>query len=142
MKMNGGIIDRAPDAHDVSMTTDDLLSYSPMPESPVPGKSLAEADPELYAAWRDHMRQGFENNQVMFEQILRGFMNPYWTTVWMYRILFGVGVSAFIVAALLAVWGRGDLTIAIFGGLSVASFVAYFVNHPAHSKKIYNLLPG
>lgn len=106
------------------------LSRSPQPMSPIPGRPLAEADPELYAAWRDHMRRGFENNQTMFEQVLAGFMNPYWTTVWMYRILFGVGVAAFVVAAVMAYSGLGATTTAIFGGLSVVSFVGYFLSRP------------
>ena len=38
----------------------------------------------------------FENNQVMFSRVLEAFLNPYWTTVWMYRVLFGVGIAAFI----------------------------------------------
>ena len=91
---------------------------------------MHEADPELYAAWREHMRRGFENNQTMFEQVLTGFMNPYWTTVWMYRILFGVGVAAFVVAAAMAIMGQGALSTAIFGGLSVAAFLTYFLNRP------------
>lgn len=102
---------------------------SPIPPSPVPGKPLSEADPELYTAWREHMQRGFENNQVMFERVLAGFMNPYWTTVWMYRVLFAVGLGAFIVAALLAFQGRDVATIT-FGGLSIASFLTYFFNRP------------
>jgi len=109
---------------------DETNARSPLPPSPQPGKSLLEADPELYAAWREHMRRGFENNQTMFEQVLTGFMNPYWTTVWMYRILFGVGVAAFVVAAGMAIMGQGALSTAIFGGLSVAAFLTYFLNRP------------
>ncbi|MCB0123290.1 MAG: hypothetical protein KDE58_13640, partial [Caldilineaceae bacterium] len=108
----------------------DALARAPIPISPVPGKPLSEADPELYAAWRDHMRRGFENNQTMFEQVLAGFMNPYWSTVWMYRILFGVGVTAFVVAVVMAYLGLGAPTTAIFGGLSVVSFIGYFLNRP------------
>ncbi len=109
---------------------EDAVARSPMPKSPIPGTPLATADPELYAAWRDHMRRGFENNQVMFEQVLTGFMNPYWTTVWMYRILFGIGVAAFVVAALVAVLTQGPILTGIFGGLSVAAFLGYFLNRP------------
>ncbi len=117
---------RAPTAR----TASDAIGRAPIPVSPVPGKPLAEADPELYAAWRDHMRRGFENNQVMFEQVLAGFMNPYWTTVWMYRILFGIGVAAFVVAALVAVLTQGPILTGIFGGLSMAAFLGYFLNRP------------
>jgi len=109
---------------------EDAVARSPMPESPIPGRPLAEADPELYAAWRDHMRRGFENNQVMFEQLLNAFMTPYWTTVWMYRILFGLGIAAFVVAAVAALLNRGAMTTGIFGGLSVAAFLGYFLNRP------------
>lgn len=114
----------------MELEIEEAISRSPIPASPAPGKSLLEADPELYAAWRDHMRRGFENNQTMFEQVLTGFMNPYWTTVWMYRILFGVGVAAFVVAALLALLGRGAASAGIFGGLSVVAFLGYFLNRP------------
>ncbi len=109
---------------------DDSRARSPIPPSPVAGKSLAEADPELYEAWRDHMRRGFENNQTMFEEVLTGFMNPYWTTVWMYRILFGVGVAAFVIAALVAAFTQGPVLTGIFGGISVAAFLGYFLNRP------------
>lgn len=102
----------------------------PIPPSPDSEKSLFDVDAALYDAWREHMQRGFQNNQTMFEQVLNAFMNPYWTTVWMYRILFGVGVVAFVMAALLAVTGQSDVTVGIFGGLSVAAFLAYFVNHP------------
>ena len=78
------------------------ITRMPLPPSPQPGQPLSQADPELYAAWRAHIKRGFENNQTMFEQILAGFMNPYWSTVWMYRILFGVGIGAFLAALLVA----------------------------------------
>ena len=109
---------------------DEGVARSPIPASPTPGKSLLDADPELYAAWRQHMQRGFENNQTMFEQVLTGFMNPYWTTVWMYRILFGIGVAAFLVAALVALLNKGPMTTGIFGGLSVVAFLGYFLNRP------------
>ena len=102
-----------------------------MPPSPKPGVPLAEADPQLYAAWRRHIESGFKNNEIMFQRILDAFINPYWTTVWMYRILFGVGIAAFVVAALLALF-QEDSTVStlIFGGLSVAAFLGYFISRP------------
>ncbi len=114
---------------------------APQPEVaerlPVPagGGTLAQSDPQLYSFWRQHMQKGFENNQTMFDQILNGFMGPYWTTVWMYRILFGVGVLAFLAAIVMAYVSRDNPvtaigTAAIFGGLSVASFLSYFLSRP------------
>jgi hypothetical protein len=99
------------------------------------GKPLAEFDPQLYAAWRKHIESGFENNNEMFHRILNGFMNPYYTTIWMYRILFAVGILAFVAAGVLAYLLRDNPTTAlgsaaIFGGLSVVSFLSYFVSRP------------
>jgi len=90
-------------------------------------------DPELYAAWREHIRDGFQRNNEMFSRVLNAFMTPYYTTVWMYRILFGVGVVSFLVAAGLSVW-TGELTFSlVFGGLSVFAFVSYFISNPLRS---------
>jgi hypothetical protein len=114
----------------------DLLPVAPE-ELPVPltpeqlgGKTLMEVDPEFYAAWRRHIEQGFANNQTMFSQVLAGFMNPYWTTVWMYRILFAIGVLSFVAAVGLSILTGRESFALIFGGLSVVSVLAYFLNHP------------
>lgn len=106
---------------------------TPQPTSPKPGVPLSEADPELYAAWREHIANGFRNNDTMFGRVLDAFMNPYWTTVWMYRILFGVGVTAFVVAAIIALLQNNAVTTLVFGGLSVAAFLGYFVSRPLQS---------
>ncbi|MCX6046468.1 MAG: N-acetylmuramidase domain-containing protein, partial [Chloroflexi bacterium] len=113
-------------------------SHSPMPPSPIPGKPLSEADPELYAAWRQHIQQGFENNQTMFGRVLDGFMIPYWHTIWMYRALFGIGIGTFVLAGILGLisaLGKGNtstalIASALFGGLGVGAFLVYFVNRP------------
>jgi len=103
---------------------------APQPTSPRPGAPLAEADPQLYKAWREHIEHGFRNNETMFRRILEAFMNPYWSTVWMYRILFGVGVTAFVVAAVVALMQHNVVTTLIFGGLSVTAFLGYFIGRP------------
>ncbi|MEZ4737379.1 MAG: hypothetical protein R3E79_60660 [Caldilineaceae bacterium] len=97
---------------------------------PTAGKLLSEVDPELYATWRKHIEQGFQNNQVMFEKVLRGFMNPYWTTVWTYRILFGIGIIILVVALLAPLTGQGFLSAVILGSLSIVFFIAYFLTRP------------
>jgi hypothetical protein len=103
-----------------------------LPAPPVEA-GLAAADPELYRAWRDHLKAGFAQNSRMFDQILAAFLGPYQTTVWMYRVLFGVGIAAFVVAALLSVWTRQASFGLIFAGLSVAAFVSYFLSRPLRS---------
>lgn len=114
------------------MVSAPAATRTPLPLTPeqTGGKPLAEADPELYAAWRGHIQQGFQHNNEMFQRILDGFMNPYYTTIQMYRILFGVGVASFLVAAGLSVWTQELLFGLIFGGLSVAAFLSYFLSRP------------
>lgn len=114
----------------------------PLPPLLPDHKRLAEADPELYMAWRKHIEQGFENNQTMFSRILAGFMNPYWLTVIMYVLLFVVGFGAFVVSVILglratsvdAAQANAVTTIlgssAIFGGISVVAFLTYFLSRP------------
>ncbi len=98
--------------------------------APKADAGLLAADPELYAAWREHVRAGFEQNSTMFRRILDAFMEPYHTTIWMYRILFGLGVLAFVAAIVVSVWLREPLFALVFGGLSIGAFMSYFVSRP------------
>ncbi len=112
------------------------------PERMADGRLLSDAEPKLYAAWRQHIEQGFQNNQTMFSRILSGFMNPYWITVTMYTLLFAVGLIAFVVAIILGLRATSNSaaaanatatilgTTAIFGGISVVAFLTYFLNRP------------
>lgn len=106
------------------------ISFLPPPEPPV---SLKAIDEELYNAWRAHIVKGFENNERMFGAILDAVMVPYYTTIWMYRILFGVGVLAFLAAAVVSLWTGEAVFALIFGGLSVGAFLSYFLGRPLQS---------
>lgn len=106
---------------------------APQPGAPRPAATLAEADPLLYAAWREHLIQGFHHSEAMFRRVLDALMQPYWMTVWMVRILFGVGVAAFVVAALAALIQNNLVTALLFGGLSAAAFAGYFISRPLKS---------
>lgn len=100
---------------------------------PIPGdeaRTLAKVDPKLYEYWREHIRAGFERNNEMFIRVLNGFMEPYYTTIWMYRILFSVGILSFLAAAGLSMWTRNASFSLVFGGLSVAAFLTYFLSRP------------
>jgi hypothetical protein len=102
----------------------------PQPPSPQPGVPLAEADPELYAAWRRHVEQGIANNEIMFKRILDAFLGPYWTTVWTYRVLIAIGICGFILAAWFGIAGAQWSVTVIFGGLSIAAFLTFFLSRP------------
>jgi hypothetical protein len=103
---------------------------APMPPSPVPGVPLSEADPALYAAWQTHIKEGFANNQLMFERVLKAFMNPYWLTVITYGVLLVIGIGGFLVAAILGMRDAQWPVTAVFGGLSIAAFLTFFLNRP------------
>ena len=102
-------------------------SFLPQPE---PDEKLAAMDPDLYKAWRGHIIAGFEHNEELFRRILEAFMRPYQTTVWMYRILFGVGVGSFIFAAVMSAATKESSFGLIFGGLGVIAFLSYFISRP------------
>ena len=104
----------------------DAIGRLPQPGAP----SMLNADPELLAAWRKHIASGFANNETMFQSLLQGFLRPYWTTVWMYRILFALGVISFVVAAALAIYTGRTTSVLTFGGLSAISLLGYFFNRP------------
>jgi hypothetical protein len=107
----------------------------PLPEQlPLPpateAQLLRDMDPTLYGYWRDHVREGFEQNSEMFNRVLDAFMEPYYTTIWMYRVLFAMGVLSFITAVVLTIWTKEPWYGLIFGGLSAGAFFAYFFNRP------------
>jgi hypothetical protein len=102
----------------------------PLPTLP---PDLVKNDPKLYEYWRDHIKAGFDHNDQMFRGILDAFMKPYQTTVWMYSILFAVGVLSFVAAAVLSVVQKTPMYALIFGGLSVVAFIGYFISRPLRS---------
>ncbi len=116
----------------VTAAAGDIPTQPQLPYPPVP-PGMETSDPELYAAWRNHMIQGFRNNQQMFDRVLKAFMDPYNATVRMYRLMFGVGLASFIVAVGLSIWTREALFALVFGGLSAASFITYFITRPLRS---------
>ena len=103
------------------------LSKLPMPSFP-PGH--ASLPPELKAAWIEYMVNGFKQNERMFRSTLDAFMKPYRLTVWLYGILFVVGIGLFVTAVILGLAKDESVTAIAFAGLSVASFLAFFIRQP------------
>ena len=121
--------------HTQSRLTSEGDESPPVPWLPIPpvDSTLEGMDPALYAAWREHIIQGFRNNQEMFERVLRSFMDPYNATVRMYRMMFMVGLLSFVVAICMSIWTREALFALVFGGLSAASFITFFLSRPLRS---------
>lgn len=88
-------------------------------------------DPELYATWRDHVREGFAQNSQMFRRALKSLMASYRASVWAYRILLGVATASFLAGIGLSLW-RGSAGFGlVFGGLGIAVFLIYFLSRPS-----------
>ena len=103
-------------------------AVSRLPRPGVPARF--QGDPELLAIWHKYVAGAFANNDTMFESILQGFMRPYWSTIWMYRILFALGEISFVLAAALAIFTDRTTSIFTFGGLSALAILGYFFNRP------------
>lgn len=121
-------------------TLDDGKTPTPAPSVPLGGGSKlpppvfhnpteGPRDEVVYAAWQKHMANGFDQNSEMFRKTLDGFMQPYWLTVRMYQVLFGVGILGVLAAAVLGVW-QGLGFAVLFGGLSIVAFLAFFISQP------------
>lgn len=89
-------------------------------------------DPVLYEAWRNHMITGFKQNNLMFKSILNAFMRPYNITVAMYVVMFLVGIGGFVASVAMAATSQFTFA-ALFGGMSVVSFLTFFVSRPLRS---------
>jgi hypothetical protein len=101
-------------------------------ESFLPLPTSDGVDDELLEAWKAHMKSGFKHNDEMFRRVLSAMIVPYWLTVCAYVALFLFGLVGFAVAAWLAV--AQQLAFAsIFGGLSVAAFLTFFISRPLRS---------
>jgi hypothetical protein len=89
-------------------------------------------DEVVYNAWKEYMTKGFSNNQKMFEEVLEAFMRPYKLTVRMYQVMFWIGILGFLLAIGLSIW-KGIAYGVLFGSLSAAGFLGYFVSRPLQS---------
>ncbi len=76
------------------------------------------------------MKKGFANNELMFQRTLQAFMRPYNITIVLYVCIFIVGIVLFVVAAYLGLTGKQPAVAISFGGLSVVSFVLFFIRQP------------
>ncbi|MBN1584499.1 MAG: caspase family protein [Anaerolineae bacterium] len=102
----------------------------PVPTTP---ETFKNAPKELQAAWLTHMVNGFKNSETMFQRTLGAFMKPYQLTVWLYAILFAVGIGLFITSAVIGLTRDQPVVAAVFSGLGVATFIVFFIQQPLHA---------
>ena len=109
------------------------LPHQNLSKLPIPHVNVADVPRELRAAWISYMKAGFENNQVMFRRTLEAFMRPYHITVAMYIALFVIGIGLFLAAVYLGLTGKQQNVAIWFGGLSVGSFILFFIRQPVQA---------
>jgi hypothetical protein len=110
----------------------DLFAMSPPPGLDLPDDYQVK-HPELYAAWTKHVQAGYEYNDQIFRRILDAFLQSHRSTLVMYWIVFGVGIAAFVAAVVTGITQQNAPLTALFGGLTIVSFVTYFIGRPTQS---------
>jgi hypothetical protein len=96
---------------------------------------LKQEHPELYYAYVENVKAGYESNKRVFDRVLRAFMTSHYSTMVMYWILFAVGVGA-VLAAILTGLTQSQPQLAAaaaFVGVGAAAFVAYFISRSTQS---------
>lgn len=101
----------------------------PLPEA----GSVTTVPAEIRQAWIDYMVHGFKNNEEMFRRILEAFMKPYHLTIWMYAVLFAVGIMLFVVAAVIGLRDSKSMVAIVFAGLGAGAFLSFFIRQPVQA---------
>ena len=107
-----------------------LVVQTPLPSVP---ENYSKEHRELYEAWVDHIKAGYENNDQIFQRILDAFMRSHNSTVIMNWILFGVGIGFFVTSVSLALFRDSAVPAVLFGGLSIGAFLTYFLTRPTQA---------
>ncbi len=89
--------------------------------------------PDLYTLWVEHIKGGYKNFDAVFRHILRAFLISHFSTLVMNWILFSVGVGFFVAACVAGLRAQSLAPAALFGGLSIVTFLTYFVSRPTQS---------
>lgn len=113
-------------------TTADAPMAAQTPLPPVP-ENYRTDHPELYEAWVEHIKTGYQNNDQVFQQILDAFMRSHHSTLIMNWILFAVGIGFFVTSVVLALFQNSPGPAVLFGGLSIGAFLTYFLTRPTQA---------
>ncbi len=60
-------------------------------------------------------------------------MKPYRLTIWMYGLLFAVGIILFVVAVIVGLKDSKSIVAIAFAGLGVGAFLAFFIQQPVQA---------
>jgi hypothetical protein len=106
----------------------------PLSKLPLPnGENSANIPVEIREAWIEYMVHGFRNNEEMFRRTLEAFMKPYRLTIWMYGVLFAIGIVLFVVAVIVGLKDSKSVVAIVFAGLGAGAFLAFFIRQPVQA---------
>jgi ABC-type multidrug transport system fused ATPase/permease subunit len=112
---------------------DDKNQEKPLALPKIDEEMVAKVPDELRQAWSKYMINGFKNNEKMFQSTLNAFMKPYNITILLYVVIFVIGILFFIVAVVLGFRGDQSVLAVGFGGLSIISFITFFIRQPVQA---------
>lgn len=96
-------------------------------------ENTANIPSEIREAWIEYMANGFKNNQEMFRRTLEAFMIPYRITIWMYGVLFAIGIMLFVVSAIIGLRDGKSVVAIVFAGLGAGAFLTFFIRQPVQA---------
>jgi hypothetical protein len=109
------------------------MPLGPAARPGLPQEISQEVPEEIRNAWTQYMANGFKQNETMFKRTLEAFMKPYRLTIWLYGILFAVGIGLFLTAVVIGLRNGSPVVSIAFAGLSVGAFLAFFLRQPLHA---------
>ena len=89
--------------------------------------------PELYAAYVEHVKSGYRNNDAVFNRIMNAFMRGHYSSLIMNWLLFIIGIGFFTATGISALAGAPVTSTLVFGGLGTVTFVSYFLTRPTQA---------
>ena len=107
-----------------------ILNLSPVILVP---EGYDKEHPELYAAYVEHVKSGYRNNDAVFNRIMNAFMRGHYSSLIMNWLLFIIGIGFFTATGISALAGAPVTSTLVFGGLGTVTFVSYFLTRPTQA---------
>lgn len=105
--------------------------------------TLRSYDSKLHDALQLSIQNGLQKNDMLLNTVRCEAMNLYRKILWVYRVLFLLGVSAFAASILLAYLFRDSPTmlvssVVLMGGIAFVAFLIFFATRPLSTLRRYH----
>jgi len=107
-----------------------MLNLSPVILVP---EGYDKEHPELYAAYVEHVKSGYRNNDAVFNRIMQAFMRGHYSSLIMNWLLFIIGIGFFVATGISAFSDAPVSATLVFGGLGTVTFISYFLTRPTQA---------